>query len=335
MTKFQVPNTYFVNLNDFAKRRGIAEEELYKNTGITPDAARNLSGSVPFTHFKRVMQQAQRLSKDPLYGLSMGSQLTPTSHGNLGFAVLSSQDLEQAVDVITRFSRTRTNLVSLHYRKSGALCIIDVKETTLLEDIRGPIIDAVIATLNQAFKLVSGGQFRFKQMQLTRSAPENLSRYQSAFPDTLLKFNCEHTELSFNAALLSTPNQLSDPYAAEHAQKACEEALKTIEGEIPLSIQIKTRLLQSKGQFPTLEQVADELHISERTLRRRLTDEGEKFQTLLQRTRRELAEQYLKGSNKGIHEIAGLLGYNDPSNFGNAFKRWTGKSPSTYREELN
>lgn len=333
MTNFQVPNTYFVNLNDFAERRGIAEDALYKNTGISPQEARQLSGSVPFDHFKRVMQQAERLSRDPLYGLSMGSQLTPTSHGNLGFAVLSSKDLEQAIEVITRYSRTRTNLVSLHFRKAGTLCFIDVKEATLLEDIRGPIIDAVTATLNQAFKLVTGGEFRFNQLQLSRPAPNNLARYQSVFPETVIKFNSGSTELSFNASLLKTPNQLADPYAAKHAQQACEEALKAIDGEIPLSIQIKTRLLQSKGQFPTLEQVAGELHLSERTLRRRLTDEGEKFQILLQETRRELAEQYLKESNRGIHEIADLLGYHDPSNFGNAFKRWTGKSPKAYRED--
>ena len=76
------------------------------------------------------------------------------------------------------------------------------------------------------------------------------------------------------------------------------------------------------------------MNMSTRTLQRRLQEEGVSFQQLLERTRRELALQYLGQPQLTLFEIACMLGFADPSNFFRAFKRWFGLPPGQYREQV-
>jgi len=96
--------------------------------------------------------------------------------------------------------------------------------------------------------------------------------------------------------------------------------------------QVLCRLLP-QGE-PKREVVAQTLHLSQRTLQRRLQEEGTSFQTLLDDTRRELAEQYLAQPSMTLLEIAYLLGFADPSNFFRAFRRWFDATPGEYRARL-
>jgi AraC-like DNA-binding protein len=96
--------------------------------------------------------------------------------------------------------------------------------------------------------------------------------------------------------------------------------------------QVLCRLLP-QGE-PKREAVAQALLLSERTLQRRLQEEGTSYQQLLDDTRRELAEQYLAQPNLPLLEIAYLLGFADPSNFFRAFRRWFDATPGEYRARL-
>src|SRR5262249_51637173 len=83
---------------------------------------------------------------------------------------------------------------------------------------------------------------------------------------------------------------------------------------------------------PTLEQIAPRLHMSPRTLHRRLEEEGTSFRQVLSEVRRELAARHLSEGRLAIGEIAFLLGFSEPSAFHRAFKRWTGHAPLAWRE---
>jgi AraC-like DNA-binding protein len=102
----------------------------------------------------------------------------------------------------------------------------------------------------------------------------------------------------------------------------------------------RTRLLRSKqkalkqllaGQRPGIQDLARELHLSTRTLQRRLTEQGITFQRLLDEARRELARHYLLHSSRELNETAYLLGYEDANSFFRAFHHWEGTSPGQWR----
>ncbi|NMO23072.1 helix-turn-helix transcriptional regulator, partial [Pyxidicoccus fallax] len=85
---------------------------------------------------------------------------------------------------------------------------------------------------------------------------------------------------------------------------------------------------------PQVGEVAQQLHVSLRTLQRRLAEHGTAFQDEVDAVRRELAFQYLKDPHLGVSEVAFLLGYSELSTFDRAFKRWTGLTPRVWREGL-
>ena len=80
-----------------------------------------------------------------------------------------------------------------------------------------------------------------------------------------------------------------------------------------------------------IDQIADKLFLSERTLRRRLKEAGSSFKEILAKTRRELGERYIQDSSLSLTEIAYMLGFSDSSSLSRAYKGWTGQSPSQYR----
>jgi AraC-like DNA-binding protein len=87
------------------------------------------------------------------------------------------------------------------------------------------------------------------------------------------------------------------------------------------------------GRRPTIEDIADALHISSRTLQRHLQDEGFNFQRVLEEARHQLARHYLNNSVLELNEAAYLLGYNDANSFVRAFRSWEGIPPARWREK--
>ena len=97
--------------------------------------------------------------------------------------------------------------------------------------------------------------------------------------------------------------------------------------------EVRERISARPGFIPNLEQVANDLAVSPRTLRRRLAAEGTKFQKVLDEVRLDMAQEYLAISTLPVGTIAELLGFSHQANFGHAFKRWCGLSPRQYREK--
>ncbi len=99
-----------------------------------------------------------------------------------------------------------------------------------------------------------------------------------------------------------------------------------------VTMQVRAKLIERlpSGQV-TEEEIANSIHISQRSLQRRLKEQGLSFTQLLANTRSELGLQYVRDPQRSFNEIAFLLGFSEPGNFIRAFKRWHGKSPSEYR----
>ena len=126
--------------------------------------------------------------------------------------------------------------------------------------------------------------------------------------------------VTHNADLLATvAPQLEAELAQQLTQKTFSEQAKGI---------LKQLLA---GQRPGIQDLARELHVSTRTLQRRLLQQGISFQRLLEEARRELAHHYLLHSSRELNETAYLLGYEDANSFFRAFHQWEGTSPGQWR----
>jgi AraC-like DNA-binding protein len=100
-----------------------------------------------------------------------------------------------------------------------------------------------------------------------------------------------------------------------------------------LSRQIRLRLFEQQGPYPSAQAMAKELNMSSRTLHRKLGREGTTYQMLLDDARKELAEWYLLMTREPIEAIAERLGYADASSFSRSFRRWFETAPGKFRDD--
>jgi AraC-like DNA-binding protein len=134
------------------------------------------------------------------------------------------------------------------------------------------------------------------------------------------KSDMELPFVTYNADLLATvAPQLEAELAQQLAQKTFREQAKGILNQL------------LAGQRPGIQDLARELHLSTRTLQRRLTEQSIAFQRLLDEARRELARHYLLHSSRELNETAYLLGYEDANSFFRAFHQWEGTTPGQWR----
>jgi AraC-like DNA-binding protein len=153
------------------------------------------------------------------------------------------------------------------------------------------------------------------------------------FLGTKVEFGGERDEFALNVDARALPLIHADTYLNDLLVKYCEAALADRRGDMS---QLRTRVenaissLLPHGRV-LVEDVARSLGMSERTLARKLSDEGLNFTEILQQLRRDLAVRYLNDRKLHVSKIAWLLGFHELSAFTHAFKRWTGKTPSQTR----
>ncbi|MCA6060681.1 AraC family transcriptional regulator [Thalassolituus sp. ST750PaO-4] len=332
-TSIQLPTNYLRNLLDLVAGRGGDGLQMMQRSGLSPELIDTIDGQISWEQFSGALRESRNEINEPGLGLYLGSQLTITTHGLLGLAAMSSPTLGDAARLACQYVVTRTPLVSLRLEKKGMQVSLTIDELYALGDIRATFLETLTVTLLAVIDFVAGGQARVSQVNFAFQTPEYSSLYEAFFPCPV-RFNQEQNQIILPAADLNIPSRLADIQVQRQAAQQCEQQLKQWQERQKLSGQIRMMLGRAKGRFPGFEQVADELSLSPRTLRRRLAEEGTSYQELLEIWRQEMAHQYLRTTNLSVQQISYLLGYNDPANFGRAFrKRNEGISPLRFRQQ--
>jgi AraC-like DNA-binding protein len=153
------------------------------------------------------------------------------------------------------------------------------------------------------------------------------------FVGTKVEFGADSDEFALNLDARELPLIHSDPYLNDLLLKYCEAALANKRGDrshLRTSVENAISTMLPHGRV-LAENVARSLGMSERTLARKLSDEGLNFTEILQQLRRDLAVRYLDDRKLQVSKIAWLLGFHEVSAFTHAVKRWTGKTPSEMR----
>ncbi|UYP28966.1 AraC family transcriptional regulator [Pseudomonas sp. Z8(2022)] len=278
----------------------------------------------------RLWQRAVELSGNPAIGLNMAQVVRPASFHVVGYALMSSRNLRDGFTRLVRYQRIIGEGADLNFlpQPDGYALTLAIHGDRLPPARQSA--EASLAYCLSFCRWMTGKPMRPREIRLQGAAPADLAPYQQVF-QAPLRFNAEHYGLIFDRADLEAPlpsanealAQLHDRFAGEYLARFCSSRVTH------QARQVLCRLLP-QGE-PRRELVAQTLHLSQRTLQRRLQEEGTSYQQLLDDTRRELAEQYLGQVDLTLLEVAYLLGFSDPSNFFRAFRRWFDETPGEYR----
>ncbi|MDX1805181.1 MAG: AraC family transcriptional regulator ligand-binding domain-containing protein [Alcanivorax sp.] len=280
--------------------------------------------------FSRLVRRAVALTDRPWIGLEIGGMTAVSAHGSLGYAVVSAPDLRTVLQVVTRYVGVRLQLTDVILEEQGERATLTLRERMDLEDAREFIHGGMLATYFQLVDTISSRHLRDAEVFLPFTAPPWADVYAQKL-DCPVHFGAEALHIHLPAALLDTPCLTADPGLHRSAIRDCDHQLRQLQGGGPLRQRIGNRLLELEPAYPTLEQMADQLAMSRRTLIRKLKAEGTSYQELLDEVRQELALWYLRETGEPVEQIAERLGYQDTSNFSRTFRRWFGCTPLAMR----
>lgn len=313
-----------------AGRLGVDRATLLADCGLVESQLADPDARIPFATQEGLWQ---RLSQLPLSepGLALGLNLAPGPLSVLGYLLQSSATLGDALAAGLRYQRLVGEGGELHRHEQG-------DEVHLLYRPLHPDLPAtrtrVLALMTNWVQMVTPllHDFRPLRAQFVHAQPADLAPYTEVF-DCPLQFSAPEYGLVLPRALLTTPLiQANSPLQTLLRQHA-EALLARLPSE-GLSARVVTLLGEQLAHGePDRSELARALNLSERTLQRRLAEEGSSYQQLLNDTRRQLAEHQLSSGTLPAAEIALLLGYSEPSVFFRAFRQWTGLTPGEYRSQ--
>jgi AraC-like DNA-binding protein len=329
-----IPPNILVHLTELAARRGIPSESWFAGLGITRQQINDPSVRISYRQARTVIARGLKAMCDPTLGLQIGRNQTVGSFGLLGLAMMTSRNFGEAM-----------NVGIANHRVSGSLLDVDFvvidEQTVALQawprfgevELLPFLCEEMFASSFALARELVGSNLTLVRLELTYSAPAYAREYSTTFQCDV-RFGAQYNRILVDAHWLAHPLPGYNPLTSKQALALCHQQLRGATGsdEIVGSVE---RLLRSRlREHPRLTEVARTLHLSERSLRRRLADSGRIFREIHDRVRAERALELLHAGKMSVAEIGIELGFSDPREFRRAFKRWTGMPPQLARRSL-
>ncbi|NCF19949.1 MAG: helix-turn-helix domain-containing protein [Haliea sp.] len=330
----QVQREFFRQLISLLEEAGVSPEQLFRELrarGVTATGTTRALASV--NDEMVLLETAVDLSGDPCLAIRVGQQLGIASYGSFGFALMSCANLRETVRLLLRYGQVFFQPSWTAYEHEGGLLLrANITRGTAAQ--RQLVTELAFSSSTAVSRSLYRNQVKGAEgaeIQLSYSRPPHSACYDSAF-NAPVKFDCEHSQLVLTAQVLDTP--VTTANRSEHVvfQQQCEEMLRGLNSVEKTTAAVRHLLIQSAGDFLDIAQVAEGLHVSERTLRRRLEAESTSFRSIFEEIRDLLAREYLAATDLTVADIAHLLDYAETVNFRRAFVRWNGVTPSEYRQ---
>lgn len=310
---------------------GVNPRPVFEHAGVDAARLHDPNARFPVSALARAWDGAVQTSGDPCFGLRAAQQVHPTTFHALGYAWYASRTLREALERFVRYTRMISTGLALRLTQVG-----NEVELTLNSAVSGLVTalaarDAGMAALLVMCRTSCGTGFAPQRLRLQRPCPPCAGDF-AAFFCAPIEYDAADNAMVLDAAQLAQPLPTANVELAAANEQVILNYLANLDRH-DLGMQVKAKLteLLPSGRVHA-EDVAKALHVSVRSLQRRLAEKGTSFAALLEATRRELAHQYVANSRLTVIEITYLLGFADPANFTRAFRRWTGRSPSAFRQ---
>ncbi len=192
-------------------------------------------------------------------------------------------------------------------------------------------LDTALVSAVKALVFLTGQHYYPLHLKLPYSRVKTLNEYYRVF-NCSITFNCDFAEIVFDRNLLDKKLEKYDVGLLQKLIASARQQLKALGKEDKLITQVKRKILENivDTHYPNLVEVAHLMHMTPRTLQRKLKEKASGFVAILNDVKLNLALRHMEDDNLQIDEVAYLSGYSESSAFIRAFKRWKGISPGAY-----
>jgi len=315
------------------RARDLNADELLAQVGLSPNLLQVPQARVSAKHYGALWRTIALALDDEFFGQD-SRRMKAGSFAMLCHSVLGCKTLGHALDRSLRFYALILDDISgtlmrdakearivLHERDAGAIRRVFAHELLLM------LLYGVSCWL-------VGRRIPILRTEFSYSEPPYSAEYRLMYCADL-SFNRPNTAIAFEASYLDLPVVQNERTLKEFLRTAPESILLKYKNGSSLAARVRRRLRQLlPGEVPDFEGLADELNLTPATMRRRLHEEGESYQSIKDQLRRDLAISYLSHSSRSVMDIALELGFSERSAFHRAFRKWTGASPGEFRRTL-
>lgn len=316
-------------LTDFAIERGMSANQVLKGSGITPgmlhDAAAEITAGQELALTRNIVAG---LGDSPGLGLAAGARYHASAHGAWGFAVLSSSTVRSALEAGVRFAELAFSFATIYLEHEGPHPSLVYDDRMVPPEIRRFHIEHNLrATLTIQRELIPI-QLPVRRIAFPMPADPVYDELLSQMAVNEVIFDAPFATVTIDASVLDLPLPQANPSIAAMYERQCAELVARRRERLGISGRVRDALVR-RGGLAGQPEVAADLTMSIRTLRRRLAEEGTTFRELSEETFGLLAEELLNAGFT-VEQVAERLGYSSASAFTYAFKSWKGEPPGRY-----
>jgi AraC-like DNA-binding protein len=287
---------------------------------------------VPEATAEAAWRLAATLTRDPAIGIHVAESLPRGALDLVEYAFRASASLAAALERLARYGRVLSDRVAarLDARGEGLLLLVRDTGSTPLHPGRA---EFALTTALRFAREATGTNITPLHVSFAHAAPEDTSEYRRFFRAPV-RFDAGSNSMLVRAADAARPLHGADDALSSVVQRRLEKILaeRHPHGSGPLSGHVRQIIVEQLGATTlTPDIVSKALAVSRRTLSRRLAEEGTSFRNLLDDVRREFACALLHDRGLSVADVAFFLQYSEPAAFNRSFRRWTGSTPSEFR----
>jgi AraC-like DNA-binding protein len=306
-------------------RGQMPEEAIAALKRVDPDTR------IPIRVALKLLENAVVTTGDPDLGLKAARLATQGDYDLLEYAMVSSRTVKDANEVLRRYVKLVNSALDYSTETQGKRAISRFISRVPLS--RAAADFQLGALYSASRRWLPAPPQAYSEIWFTYPEPADLREYERSFPGSKVRFEAPFDAIVFDRRYLDLPMPHADPKLHALLRKQLDHAIADLPPAHELRRQVRKLITaELAGGHASAERVAKRLQMSRRTLTRKLLEQGTTFKGLLEEVRREIAERALISEDVGIAEIAERLGFAESNAFHRAFKRWTGMTPSEFRQ---
>lgn len=325
---------YVAYVAEYLGELGVNAVPLFRKAGLRDPATIQPGERLPLHAVAALMRTIRAQLDRPDFSFELGARIPITAHGALGAALLACRNAAAALDLTERYITLVLPGVQFSRSAQGSEVSVRYEIASSWHELEPFIVEALIGNTVHNMALMLGQPFLPRRASLRYARPANASCYEQRLA-CAVRFGTDSNEMIYTRSQLEAPIRTANALSERLSLRQCEDELREVQSSKALSERIREVLQAHLHESPSIGEVAARLNLSERTLRRRLDEEGINFRALLQDIRLDAAKHYLGATQMHIEGIAQRLGYSETANFRKAFKQMTGESPRAWRHRAS
>ena len=309
--------------------RGIEPREVFQEAGVDFKLSSDPLLRLKNEEIGRLFAFATKLTADPYFGIQVGKMLQPTNLHALGYGLMASSTLRDFCQRVENYFKLVSRSADFCHYEEGNVNVLEARN--MASDVCHESQDAYVVFMLRFMRVLYQKPLDPVWVEMLRPCPKEGSQPYLDYFNCPTKFDCEILRIAIDSSVMDDELHGANP---ELALQNDEVVIRYLQEMDKSDIVNWVRGLVIKNlSSGTLSKtsIASQLHMSPRNLQFKLAAQDTSYQKILDTTRRELALAYIEQRRLAITEIAYLLGFTDSANFTRAFRRWTGKSPSEFR----